>query len=101
MAVLVTGGAGFIGSHVVDGLLERGDEVVCIDNLNSYYDPLQKIRNIQPHLENSKFNFFCRDICERHKMSELFDTFDIKKVIHLAARAGVRASIDQPHVYTE
>ncbi|MBI4016900.1 MAG: GDP-mannose 4,6-dehydratase [Candidatus Aenigmarchaeota archaeon] len=101
MAVLVTGGAGFIGSHVVDALLSRGDNVVCIDNLNSYYDPLQKIRNIQHHLDNPKFNFFCRDICERQRMSEIFDVFDIKKVVHLAARAGVRASIEQPHVYTE
>jgi len=101
MAVLVTGGAGFIGSHVVDALLARGDEVVCIDNLNSYYDPLQKIRNIQPHLDNPKFSFFCRDVCERHKMGELFDAFKIDKVVHLAARAGVRASIESPHVYTE
>ncbi len=101
MAVLVTGGAGFIGSHVIDALLARGDEVVCIDNLNSYYDPLQKIRNIHHHLDNPKFSFFCRDVCERQRLSEVFETFNINKMIHLAARAGVRSSIEHPHLYTE
>ncbi len=101
MVILVTGGAGFIGSHVCDELLVRDKEVVCLDSLNDYYSPKLKLNNILHNLSNPKFHFFTNNIREKHKIEELFKKFNFEGVIHLAARGGVRASITDPIAYRE
>ena len=101
MKILVTGGAGFIGSHVCDALLERDDEVVCIDNLNTYYSPKIKLDNIKNNLENPNFNFFAIDIENKGQLEEIFKNNQIDIIIHLAARAGVRPSIENPLLYKD
>ncbi|MEA3254262.1 MAG: SDR family NAD(P)-dependent oxidoreductase [Candidatus Altiarchaeota archaeon] len=101
MSVLVTGGAGFIGSHVVDRLMEAGEDVVCIDNLDPFYDPEIKKRNIEHNLEKENFKFIETDIRDKEKMQDIFRGNDISKVIHLAARAGVRPSIKDPVGYVD
>lgn len=101
MKILVTGGAGFIGSHVCDRLLSEGYEVICIDNLNDYYNPKIKERNIRHNLDNSNFHFFKIDIRNNEELKKLFSNFKIDKIIHLAAMAGVRNSIKNPQIYFE
>jgi len=101
MAILVTGGAGFIGSHVCERLLEKGEKVVCIDNLNSFYDPRRKLFNIQHLLPHPDFAFFVKNVVERKKIKDIFEKFDISTVIHLAARAGVRQSLQYVHEYQD
>lgn len=99
--ILVTGGAGFIGSHVCDELLKQGNEVVCVDNLNDYYDPRIKIKNIQNNLSNPNFSFIPKSIREKDRIEEIFKDHKIDSIIHLAARAGVRPSIKEPLKYRE
>ena len=99
MNVLVTGGAGFIGSHVVDKLIERGDSVVVLDDFNDYYDPKYKRRNLSHHIGNSDVQVVEGDICDKKFVEHLFDTYQIDSIIHLAARAGVRPSIEDPILY--
>jgi len=99
--ILVTGGAGFIGSHLVDRLLERGAEVVCVDHLNDFYDPAIKRSNIREHLKSPRYHFVEADICDTQSMSQTFAAYPIEKVVHLAARAGVRPSIEQPLLYED
>ena len=101
MKVLVTGGAGFIGSHVCDALLKRGDEVICVDNFNDYYDPKIKERNIKHNLSNHNFKLFRADILDFKQMGTIFEQEKPDKIIHLGARAGVRPSIDNPLLYEE
>ncbi len=96
MKVIVTGGAGFIGSHVVDKLLARGDSVVCLDNFNDYYDPSLKRKNISHNLDNDNLKLVEMDI--RDDLTSL-DTVDA--IIHLAAYAGVRPSIENPKLYVD
>ncbi|MFH1789408.1 MAG: SDR family NAD(P)-dependent oxidoreductase [Candidatus Altiarchaeota archaeon] len=98
MTVLVTGGAGFIGSHVCEKLLSRGEEVVCVDDLNDFYNPEVKKRNLA-ELECEDFKFVKADITEKASVSKAFD--GVESVIHLAARAGVRPSIKNPQVYVK
>ncbi len=100
MRVLVTGAAGFIGYHTAQALLERGDEVVGLDNLNPYYDPALK-RERLARLARPGFRFEAIDLADRAAMSALFarDRFD--RVVHLAAQAGVRYSIENPHSYVD
>ena len=100
MSVLVTGGAGFIGSHVVDRLMETGEDVVCIDNLDPFYDPEIKKRNIKHNLGRENFKFTEIDIRDK-ELHDIFRGNDISKVIHLAARAGVRPSIKDPVGYVD
>jgi UDP-glucuronate 4-epimerase len=104
MKVLVTGAAGFIGFHLTLALLERDDEVVGIDNLNDYYDPaLKQLRldEIAKHSKCSNFEFIKADISDRTFMEQLFadNSFDV--VVNLAAQAGVRYSLENPHAYVE
>lgn len=102
--VLVTGAAGFIGSHCVEAFLRRGDRVVGLDNLNDYYSPARKRRNLEEVRQSaatpSQFEFVEGDIRDRALVRELMGRgFDA--VVHLAAMAGVRASVDDPWLYNE
>jgi UDP-glucuronate 4-epimerase len=99
--ILVTGAAGFIGSHVAEALLGRGDVVVGLDNLNDYYDPNRKRDNLA-EVERStsrSLNFVKGDVRDRDLLARLFSEYDLDAIVHLAAMAGVRASIKDPHLY--
>ena len=99
---LVTGAAGFIGSHVAGCLLARGDRVVGIDNLNSSYDANRKRANLEEvriALPDAPFHFAPCDIRDRAALSQLFASYDFTGIAHLAALAGVRASQDEPQLY--
>src|SRR5688572_23565909 len=98
---LVTGGAGFIGSHLVDRLLERGEEVLCLDDFNDFYDPAIKRRNVAPHLQSNQYRLVEGDIRDVDLLSRVFSQSPINKVVHLAARAGVRPSLEQPLLYED
>lgn len=100
MKYLVTGCAGFIGSHVSQRLLNEGHQVVGVDNLNNYYDPRIKGDNVAELLVNDNFVFYKIDITNFTKLTDVFDKEGIDKIIHLAARAGVRHSIEDPRLYT-
>lgn len=99
MRVLITGGAGFIGSHVTAWLLKRGDEVICLDNFNDYYDPQRKRRNIEPFLERPGYSLYEGDIRSLEDLQAVFGASPIDKVLHIAAMAGVRYSIQHPELY--
>jgi UDP-glucuronate 4-epimerase len=101
MKVLVTGCAGFIGFHACLKLLERGDEVIGVDNLNDYYDPRLKGDRLELLLGTKSFRFHRLDIADRPAMSDYFARERPLRVIHLAAQAGVRYSIDHPHAYAD
>jgi len=101
--VLVTGGAGFIGSHVAEYLLNRGDDVVIVDELNDYYDTKIKERNLsilrEKYADTGRMVFYRGDICDEHFMLQIFEAECPEWVCHMAARAGVRPSIIDPYVY--
>jgi UDP-glucuronate 4-epimerase len=97
----VTGAAGFIGFHTVQALLERGDEVWGVDNLNAYYDPTLKAARLAILEGNSNFRFTKLDIADRPAMQEIFDRQRFDRVVHLAAQAGVRHSMRDPHLYVQ
>ena len=99
--LLLTGAAGFIGFHTAKQLLERGDEVVGLDNLNAYYDPTLKAARLAILERESNFRFVKFDIADRTAMQELFEREKFQRVVHLAAQAGVRYSIENPHVYVQ
>jgi UDP-glucuronate 4-epimerase len=98
---LVTGGAGFIGSHLVDRLLERGGDVVCLDDFNDFYEPALKWANVERHRGHPHFHLVEGDIRDADLVTNLFKKFDVRKIVHLAARAGVRPSLDQPMLYED
>lgn len=99
MKILVTGGAGFIGSHLILKLLELGHEVVALDNLNEYYDSSLKLARLNQF--EDKINFEKVDITDFESLSNVFKKYKFDKIAHLAAQAGVRYSLTHPQVYTE
>jgi UDP-glucuronate 4-epimerase len=99
--ILVTGAAGFIGYHVARRLLERGDDVIGIDNLNPYYDPRLKEARLEQLRDFDRFKFVLLDVANRPEMASLFREQRPQSVIHLAAQAGVRYSIENPFAYIE
>jgi UDP-glucuronate 4-epimerase len=101
MKLLVTGAAGFIGAQVSHFLLDRGDEVVGLDNLNSYYDPKLKEARLALLAGRPGFRFVKLDLADRDGMRALFSRESFQRVVHLAAQAGVRYSLDNPHAYIE
>ena len=101
MKVLVTGAAGFIGYHVAEKLLARGDEVIGLDNLNPYYDPTLKHARLDRLRSQKKFSFEKLDLADRGAMEGLFARSAIGRVVHLAAQAGVRYSVENPHAYAD
>ncbi|WID97839.1 NAD-dependent epimerase [Bosea vestrisii] len=101
MRVLVTGAAGFIGNETARVLLERGDEVVGIDNLNDYYDPALKLARLARLDGHNRFSFETLDLADRDGMAKLFAEGRFERVVHLGAQAGVRFSIDNPQAYLD
>lgn len=101
MNILVTGGAGFIGSHLTKKLAERGDQVVILDNFNDYYDPKLKHDRIAVFLKGIDFKLYEGDIRDVKLVEKIFETEKIEKVMHLAAMAGVRNSLDDPITYAD
>lgn len=101
MVIFVTGGAGFIGSHLCGRLLREGHRVVCLDNFDDFYEPEIKRRNVQEAMGKAQFELIEGDIRDTQLIPRIFRdrTFDV--VVHLAARAGVRPSIDYPKLYEE
>ncbi|MGS3449318.1 NAD-dependent epimerase [Klebsiella electrica] len=100
MKFLVTGAAGFIGFHASQRLLEAGHEVVGIDNMNDYYDVNLKQSRLDL-LQSPLFSFYQTDLADREGMAQIFATEKFDRVIHLAAQAGVRYSLENPHVYAD
>lgn len=100
-ATLVTGAAGFIGFHVARQLLAAGRDVVGLDSLNAYYDPVLKQARLSILRGDPRFSFVHADLADRHATDELFARYRFSEVIHLAAQAGVRYSIDHPHAYVD
>lgn len=101
MKVLVTGAAGFIGMHVAKLLLQRGDEVVGIDNLNDYYDPALKLARLAQLKSFSGFRFVRMDITDGAAVDAIFAAERFNRVVHLAAQAGVRYSLKNPSAYIQ
>ena len=101
MKILLTGGAGFIGSHLAEALLKKGYRVVIVDNFNDYYSPRRKEENLNGIRDHRRLEVVRADIRDRERMEELFSRHRFPVVIHLAARAGVRPSLAQPLLYQD
>ena len=99
--ILVTGAAGFIGFHVARQLLSEGRNVLGLDSLNNYYDPALKQSRVDILRENSRFEFVRADLADRPAIASLFGKRRFEVVVHLAAQAGVRHSIEHPHAYVD
>lgn len=99
--VLITGAAGFIGSHLSHRLLASGDEVIGLDNLNDYYDVSLKEARLKHLTEKAGFRFVKMDVADRPGMEQLFAEEQFDQVVHLAAQAGVRYSLQNPHAYID
>ena len=101
MKILITGSAGFIGMHVAQLLLARGETVVGLDNLNDYYDPQLKRDRLARLAPHAGFRFELMDVADRAGMQRLFAEERFDRVVHLAAQAGVRYSLENPHAYID
>ncbi|HEX7239705.1 MAG TPA: SDR family NAD(P)-dependent oxidoreductase [Longimicrobiaceae bacterium] len=100
MRILVTGGAGFIGSHLCDRLVARGDEVIAVDSFDPFYDPVVKRRNLRALDRSRRFRLVEEDVCEPERVEAAVAGYGrLDAIVHLAARAGVRPSIDRPLDY--
>ena len=101
-SILITGGAGFIGSHLIDHLLaEDGWRVTVVDDFNDFYDPSIKRKNVKTRLSNPNFELIEADIRDREALRRVFGETNFDCIVHLAARAGVRPSLTEPHLYLE
>ena len=100
-SILITGGAGFIGSHVTIALLRDGWEVVVLDSFDDFYAPTVKRRNVESLLAKPGFSLVEGDIRDEKMVESIFGSHPISIVVHLAARAGVRPSIEQPVLYSD
>lgn len=98
---LITGGAGFIGSHLADNLLKEGNKIIVIDNFCDFYNPKIKERNVKDNLNNPNYLLYRIDIRDMMAIESVFESNNIDCVIHLAAMAGVRPSIENPTLYQE
>ena len=101
MRILVTGTAGFIGNHLAMRLLERGDEVIGIDNLNDYYDVNLKLARLDRIKDHLAFTDIRAELADRSRMDQLFAKYQPQRVVNMAAQAGVRYSIENPHAYMD
>ena len=101
MKILVTGAAGFIGYHTARSFLDRGDEVIGLDNLNSYYDVSLKEARLQRLQTDKRFRFVRADLTDAPALEQLFESERFDRVVHLAAQAGVRYSLSNPRAYIE
>ena len=101
MKLLLTGASGFIGFHTALRLLQRGDTVVGVDNLNAYYDVRLKEARLEQLLKHPGFEFHRLELADRPAVAGLFDKIRPQRVIHLAAQAGVRYSLENPHAYVD
>ena len=99
--VMVTGGAGFIGSHLAEALLRQGIQLTIVDSLDDFYTPSRKLSNLESVRQQGEFQFFQKDIRDYESMRRVFAATQPDLVIHLAARAGVRPSIEQPLLYEQ
>ena len=99
MQILITGGAGFIGSTLADKLLSEGKKIIVIDNFNDYYSPALKEANVKVNENNPNYKLYRGDICDRKLVAEIFSKNQIDCVVHIAARAGVRPSLEDPLEY--
>ena len=98
---LVTGGAGFIGSNLIDKLLKKNKKVVCVDNFDEFYSKDIKLNNIENHLKNKLYKLYEFNITEKDKLESVLKENNITTIIHLAANAGVRPSLEDPLKYFE
>ena len=101
MKILVTGSAGFIGSFLSQRLIERGDEVIGIDNHNDYYDSKLKEDRLNQFIDSQNYIHFRCDISDKNRIDDIFKNNKPEKVVNLAAQAGVRYSMENPHSYVD
>src|SRR5258708_31960879 len=99
--ILLTGGAGFIGSNLAEVLLQRGAPLAIVDDLNNFYAPAWKKKNLDDIRRQGDFKFYHADISDAAAMRKAFDELRPECVAHLAARAGVRPSLEEPELYDE
>ena len=101
MNLFITGGAGFIGSTLCDRMLEYDNKIVVVDNFNDYYSPKLKEKNIKHNLDNKNYKLYRGDICDKNLLRKIFEENQIDVVVHIAASAGVRPSIENPLSYVK